>query len=108
MSRLSIAQRSISTAAAILVLIRLLSSANAMEQPASVSVNAASYYAAARADGQSRPVIVSSRLPWPAPVGHRQPRLADVPQSSSLSAWEREQHVLDRELDRKLVICRGC
>lgn len=47
-----------------------------------------------------------ARLPWPAPVGHRQPRVSDVP-AEGLSGLERERW-LDRELDRKLVICRGC
>jgi hypothetical protein len=30
------------------------------------------------------------------------------PEAEVLSAWERQQQVLDVELDRKLVICRGC
>jgi hypothetical protein len=51
---------------------------------------------------------VTSHGPWLAPTGHRQPTRADVPQSEILSAWEREQQVLDGELDRKLIICRGC
>jgi hypothetical protein len=41
-------------------------------------------------------------------TGHRQPARADAPQNEVLSAWEREQQVLDAELDRKLIICRGC
>ena len=45
--------------------------------------------------------------PWTAPVGHRQPRAADVPTSTSVS-----QYVLDQEDandDRKISgICRGC
>ena len=52
--------------------------------------------------------VVSSHLPWPAPVGHRQPHEVDVPQPDVVSAWEREQHRADEELDRKLIICRGC
>jgi hypothetical protein len=51
---------------------------------------------------------LTSRLPWRAPIGHRQPRQTDVPQDDGISAWEREQDRLNRELDRKLVICRGC
>ena len=47
--------------------------------------------------------------PWPAPTGHRQPRLDQVPperdSSSSTEAMKRE----DAQLDRKLKsICRGC
>jgi hypothetical protein len=45
--------------------------------------------------------------PWSAPVGHRQPRAADIP--SSVSAF---QPTLDQEnanVDRKIRnICRGC
>ena len=33
---------------------------------------------------------------------------ADVPQSEAISAWERQQQRFDQELDRSLVICRGC
>lgn len=54
------------------------------------------------------PVHATARLPWPAPVGHRQPQRADIPQSGAVSAWEREQQRFDQELDRRLVICRGC
>ena len=45
--------------------------------------------------------------PWSAPIGHRQPRAADVPTSTSVS-----QYVLDQEdanVDRKIRgVCRGC
>jgi hypothetical protein len=45
--------------------------------------------------------------PWSAPVGHRQPRAADVLTSTSAS-----QHLLDQEdvnVDRKISgVCRGC
>lgn len=45
--------------------------------------------------------------PWSAPVGHRQPRAADVPTSTSVS-----QQVLDQEdahVDRMIRnVCRGC
>jgi hypothetical protein len=45
--------------------------------------------------------------PWSAPIGHRQPRAADVPTSMSVS-----QSFLDPEdaiVDRKISgICRGC
>jgi hypothetical protein len=51
---------------------------------------------------------LTSHSPWLAPVGHRQPTRDDVPQNEMLSAWERQQQVLDAELDRKLTICRGC
>jgi hypothetical protein len=56
----------------------------------------------AAASDQNDPAVLTSHSPWLAPIGHRQPARADVPQ------WERQQQDLDVELDRKLVICRGC
>jgi hypothetical protein len=44
--------------------------------------------------------------PWLAPVGHRQPRAADIPAATST------QQIIDQEdaiVDRKIRgICRGC
>jgi hypothetical protein len=62
----------------------------------------------ATASDQNSPAVLTAHSPWLAPTGHRQPTRADIPQDELLSAWEREQPVLDVELDRKLVICRGC
>ena len=31
-----------------------------------------------------------------------------VPQHEAVSVWERQQRQFDQELDRKLIICRGC
>ena len=62
----------------------------------------------AAASGQNSPAVLTSHSPWLAPTGHRQPTRADVPQNETLSWWEREQLRLDAELDRKLIICRGC
>ena len=62
----------------------------------------------AAASDRNNQAVLTSRLPWLAPVGHHQPMQADVPQTGLLSSWEREQQALDVELDRKLVICRGC
>jgi hypothetical protein len=49
----------------------------------------------------------TATMPWSAPVGHRQPRLADIPASTSAS-----QQTIDQEdaiVDRKIRgICRGC
>jgi hypothetical protein len=46
---------------------------------------------------------------WPAPVGHRQPRAADIP---SLGSRRKASQRLDQEdvaVDRKInSICRGC
>jgi hypothetical protein len=50
----------------------------------------------------------SKQGPWPAPVGHRQPRMDQVPSekdSNSTEAMKREDAALDRKLKS---ICRGC
>ncbi|AHY52412.1 hypothetical protein BJS_08966 [Bradyrhizobium japonicum SEMIA 5079] len=60
------------------------------------------------AAAKGRSIELTSRRPWLAPVGHRQPRQADVPRAEIVSRWERQQQQFDQELDRKLVICRGC
>jgi hypothetical protein len=60
------------------------------------------------ASDQNNPAVLTSHSPWLAPTGHRQPARADVPQNEVLSAWERQQQDFDVELDRKLIICRGC
>jgi hypothetical protein len=91
MSTISIAMRSNLFAAAVVasgVLLVLLSPATASDE--------------------NSPAVLTAHSPWLAPTGHGQPTRADVPQDEMLSAWEREQQVLDVELDRKLVICRGC
>jgi hypothetical protein len=44
--------------------------------------------------------------PWSAPVGHRQPRTADVPRSTSASQQTFDQE--DANVDRKISnVCRG-
>jgi len=62
----------------------------------------------AGAAGPQDASALTSHSPWLAPVGHRQPARADVPQNEMLPAWEHQQQVLDAELDRKLIICPGC
>jgi hypothetical protein len=104
MSRISILKRSISTAVAGLVFVGLLSPAHAAYQHDALSVFPDLPISAT--DHAS--TVLTSRLPWLAPVGHRQPHQADVPQHEALSAWERQQQHADQELDRKLIICRGC
>jgi hypothetical protein len=51
--------------------------------------------------------IETSTRPWLAPIGHRQPRVDEIPASAPLT-----QEVLDQEdasVDRKINnICRGC
>ena len=57
------------------------------------------------------PVLAAGRetttKPWSAPVGHRQPRTADIPASSSSSQLSLDQE--DAYVDRKISnVCRGC
>ncbi|WP_426409701.1 hypothetical protein [Bradyrhizobium ganzhouense] len=105
MSRTSIPQRLLGAAAAVAIFSALLSPASATDrqQTAAVFPDVSTGAAMDRA-----PIVLTSRLPWLAPVGHRQPRLADVPRHEAVSAWERQQQQVDQDLDRKLIICRGC
>lgn len=49
-----------------------------------------------------------AKLVRPAPIGHRQPRAVDILQNTQPLPDELEQRRLDEEIDRKLIICRGC
>ncbi|RXH26315.1 hypothetical protein XH99_20460 [Bradyrhizobium nanningense] len=112
MSRIPILKRSTRKAIAALVLVGLLSPANAT-YPASVFPDlpigtTADHPDATAAVAAPRSMVLTSHLPWLAPVGHRQPRRADVSPAEAIAASERQQQRLDQELDRKLIICRGC
>jgi hypothetical protein len=98
MSRTSILARLIRITAAALLSVGLLSPARA----------APDVFPDVAAGTTTKRVVPTSRLPWLAPVGHRQPHLAEVPRSEAVSVWERQQQQLDQDLDRKLMICRGC
>jgi hypothetical protein len=43
-----------------------------------------------------------------APIGHRQPRPSDVAAPVEVTRVDTELQRLDVEIDRKLIICRGC
>ena len=49
------------------------------------------------------------QTPWPAPVGHRQPRIDEVPPEKNLinpnDLLAKENAILDRKMKS---ICRGC
>lgn len=105
MSRISVLQGPLNAVRASLILLNALAPTHAAQQNHSASVFP-EVAASATADRES--ATLTSHLPWLAPIGHRQPRHADVPQSDEVSAWEREQRRVDQELDRKLIICRGC
>ena len=47
--------------------------------------------------------------PWPAPVGHRQPRADQVPSEKDLNNPDSAANREDAALDKKIKsICRGC
>ena len=49
------------------------------------------------------------QTPWPAPVGHRQPRVDQVPSEKDLNNPNSASNRDDAALDRKIKsICRGC
>ncbi len=52
--------------------------------------------------------IQTACLPWQAPIGHRQPGAAEVPDNLTLPPSDLELEALEKALDRKLMICRGC
>jgi hypothetical protein len=62
----------------------------------------------AAASDRNDPAVLTSHLPWLAPIGHRQPARADAAQDKLLSPWSANNGFFDIELDRKLNICRGC
>jgi hypothetical protein len=43
-----------------------------------------------------------------APVGHRQPRAADIPPNVPKDETDKGIEQLNRKLDRDMQICRGC
>jgi hypothetical protein len=48
-------------------------------------------------------------MPWPAPVGHRQPRIDEVPPEKNLNDPNNPVNREDAALDRSIKsICRGC
>jgi len=53
-------------------------------------------------------VTIGDRMVPRAPVGHRQPRASDVPANPRRTASDDEHERRERELDKKLRICRGC
>jgi hypothetical protein len=46
--------------------------------------------------------------PLQAPVGHRQPRAADIPADRQKTESDRRIDQINREVASKLRICRGC
>ena len=56
----------------------------------------------------ARCTIQTACLPWQAPVGHRQPAAADLTGNFTPAPLDLELEALDKALDKKLTICRGC
>jgi hypothetical protein len=63
--------------------------------------------AADHGPGRACGAIQTACLPWQAPVGHRQPAIADISKVPPLPS-DLELQALDRAIDEKLTICRGC
>lgn len=64
----------------------------------------------AQSGGGSSTAAKNPSGPWPAPVGHRQPRAADIPedrynQNNPNDILTKENAALDKKLKS---ICRGC
>jgi len=59
--------------------------------------------------GTKNPSSDKQQGPWPAPVGHRQPRVEQVPSEKDLNNPNNAANRDDAALDRKIKsICRGC
>jgi hypothetical protein len=59
--------------------------------------------------GTKNPSSDKQQGPWPAPVGHRQPRVDQVPSEKDLNNPNNAANRDDAALDRKIKsICRGC
>ena len=109
MSRISVLKHAINTARAGLMFFGMLSPAHAAYQHESVGVYPDLPVSASTAPvTRNASIALTSHRPWRAPIGHFQPRRDEVPQPEEVSEWERQQKQLNEELDRRLIICRGC
>lgn len=65
--------------------------------------------AIAQTGGGTANTSSEKQTPWPAPVGHRQPRVDQVPSEKDLNNPNNPSNREDAVLDRKIKsICRGC
>ena len=94
--------------------VAILSTAIGTSSLAKIRIQEPVAYASSYQEGNltaSAPFIPSLRgqetttRPWSAPVGHRQPRVADVPTSTSRQSLDEEDATIDRKING---ICRGC
>jgi Spy/CpxP family protein refolding chaperone len=70
----------------------------------------ASAWGSAAAQTSSAPVLDSQRpqMLIPAPVGHRQPRRADLPGAVRRDENTNPEAQSEQQFDQQLQICRGC
>jgi hypothetical protein len=61
--------------------------------------------ASAPSISSSKRGLETSTRPWSAPVGHRQPRAADIPTSTFQRGLDEEDANVDRKINS---VCRGC
>ena len=95
--------------------VAILSTAIGTSSLAKIRIQEPVAYAASYQDGNltaSAPFIPALKRgqetttrPWSAPVGHRQPRVADVPTSASRQRLDDEDANVDGKING---ICRGC
>jgi len=74
----------------------------------SASVAVARETASSHVPARACSAIQTACLPWQAPIGHRQPGAAELPDNLTLPPSDLELEALDKALDKKLTICRGC
>ena len=73
----------------------------------SSSVVVARETATSHVSGRACSAIQTACLPWQAPIGHRQPEITDISKVQPVPS-DLELQALDRAIDQKLTICRGC
>jgi hypothetical protein len=77
------------------------------QSPAAYAAASALSHSAVRIAMSSMSGPATATKPWPAPVGHRQPRATDIPASAAPSQQMTDPE--DANIDRIIRgICRGC
>jgi hypothetical protein len=64
-----------------------------------------------RATSPVSPGGAPTAIAWPAPVGHRQPKMSDLPPDVAhreMQPGEPSNRPDQRDLNSRLTICRGC
>jgi len=74
----------------------------------SASVTPAREAATSHVPERACSAVQTACLPWQVPIGHRQPGAAELPDNFTLPPSDLELEALDKALDKKLTICRGC